>query len=67
VLALYTGSCIIQGKDIFFQQIQPILEHYSLHFEYEEIDCDIFGEELKQASYANVERIAAVSLLIKKY
>ncbi|MBA3662280.1 MAG: class I SAM-dependent methyltransferase [Gammaproteobacteria bacterium] len=66
VLALYTGTCIVQGKDIFFQQIKSLLDKDVTHYEYEEIDCDIFGEELTQPDYRNVERIAAVGLLAKK-
>lgn len=66
IFALYTGSCVIRGKDIFFEQIQPLLNQYTTQFEYEEIDCDIFGEELSKPSYQNVDRIAAVSLIVKK-
>jgi hypothetical protein len=32
---------------------------------YEELDPDVFGEELEQAQYAQVERIAAVGLRVR--
>ena len=38
------------------------LQLYASHFVYEEIDPDVFGEELDRPAYANADRIAAVGL-----
>ena len=69
-LALYTGACIVDGEDVFFRQIHPLLRSVRVsgrpncEFNYEELDPDIFGEELGEPPYSNVERIAAVSLKV---
>ena len=63
-LALYTGTAVVNGCDIFRQAIAPFVE--DLDFSYEEIDPDIFGEELIEKNYHDVERIAAVGLVVKK-
>jgi SAM-dependent methyltransferase len=61
-LILYTGSAIVEGRDSFLDAVMPVLEAAGRAFHYEELDPDVFGEELDQASYANVERIAVVGL-----
>jgi methylase of polypeptide subunit release factors len=63
-LVLYTGTPIIDGEDIFFQTVHPLLQLYERHFVYEEIDPDVFGDELVRPAYANVERIAVVGLTV---
>lgn len=63
-LALYTGTAVVGGVDIFKQRIDPLLT--GLDFTYEEIDPDIFGEELDDPNYQDVERIAAVGLYVTK-
>ncbi|MES2664209.1 MAG: class I SAM-dependent methyltransferase [Pseudomonadota bacterium] len=65
-LILYTGVAIVDDFDPFFREILPLLN--PLHYEwfYEEIDPDIFGEELSRPNYACAQRIAAVSLIIKR-
>jgi len=35
-----------------------------MRFAYREIDPDIFGDELRRAVYADVERLAAVGIVI---
>ncbi len=65
-LLLYTGAPIVDGVDYFHAAAQALLKQRDMHFQYEEIDPDIFGEELSSASYAGIEgieRIAAVLLL----
>ncbi len=63
-LLLYTGSAIIDGKDIFFQQAQDFLKSKNLPFNYEEIDPDVFGEEIQYFYHKGVERIAVVILTL---
>lgn len=61
-LLLYTGSAIVEGADTFLRSVMPVLEESAMPFSYEELDPDVFGEELERAAYADVERIAAVAL-----
>jgi methylase of polypeptide subunit release factors len=65
-IILYTGVSIIDGKDAFLTAVAAELQSSALKFSYEEIDPDVFGEELQQSPYAGVDRIAAVGLVIQK-
>lgn len=65
-LLLYTGVAIFDGHDPFLQEVERMLQGSTLVFEYEEIDPDIFGEELALPQYQAVDRIAAVLLTLHK-
>lgn len=65
-LLLYLGTAIIDGTDRFLASVAPILDASSLGWTYEELDPDMFGEELAEPAYADVERIAAVLLTARK-
>ncbi|VWX62476.1 Protein-N(5)-glutamine methyltransferase PrmC, methylates polypeptide chain release factors RF1 and RF2 [Burkholderiales bacterium 8X] len=65
-LVLYTGVPIVGGRDPFFAAVAPELERENLSFDYREIDPDVFGEELDAPAYRNVERIAAVALVVER-
>jgi methylase of polypeptide subunit release factors len=65
-LVLYTGTPIINGSDAFFQAVRPLLQLYGPHFVYEEIDPDVFSEELVRPAYAKADRIAVIGLTIFK-
>ncbi|USX24887.1 class I SAM-dependent methyltransferase [Oxalobacteraceae bacterium OTU3CINTB1] len=65
-LLLYTGVAIDNGEDPFLRQAGLMLEAARLSWKYEEIDPDVFGEELDTPAYAGVDRIAAVMLLARK-
>ena len=65
-LVLYTGSAIADGIDTFWQDVQPVLERCALPYVYEEIDPDVFGEELREASYQRADRIAVVALTVRQ-
>ena len=60
---LYTGSPIVGGEDRLEAELRRQLPEECL-LRYEEIDPDIFGEELEREAYAKVERIAAVGAVI---
>lgn len=60
-LILYTGAPIVDGEDHVRSAIAPILDSSALRWTYEEIDPDVFGEELDTPAYAAVDRIAAVA------
>jgi SAM-dependent methyltransferase len=63
-LLLYTGAAVVEGRDVFLDAVRPLIERVAkcATFRYEEIDPDVFGEELGQRAYAAVDRIAAVAL-----
>jgi len=63
-LFLYTGTAIIDGVDIFFAAIRPRLEMWRCNYGYEEVDPDVFGEELESAPYDRADRVAVVALTI---
>jgi methylase of polypeptide subunit release factors len=65
-LILYTGTPIIAGVDPFFESVRPALQPPGLKFVYEEIDPDVFGEELDRQAYAHADRIAVVGLTVIK-
>jgi methylase of polypeptide subunit release factors len=61
-LILYSGTPIVGGADPFFESLHSLLQLHTQQYSYEEIDPDVFGEELDRQAYANVDRIAAVGL-----
>jgi methylase of polypeptide subunit release factors len=63
-LVLYTGSAIVEGRDQFREFVASWARGRSLHISYEEIDPDVFGEELDQPPYDHADRIAVVSVVI---
>ncbi|MES2415594.1 MAG: class I SAM-dependent methyltransferase [Pseudomonadota bacterium] len=63
-LVLYTGSAIVNGKDLFLDVVRPLLAEGHWNYRYRELDPDVFGEELQNPAYCDVERIAAVSLVV---
>jgi methylase of polypeptide subunit release factors len=65
-LLLYTGSPIVGGVDRLLQAIEQDFEGCDLSWSYEEIDPDVFGEELETSAYSTVDRIAAVVLTARK-
>lgn len=65
-LLLYTGVAMVGGVDGFLADMQPLLSDERFDWSYSEIDPDVFGEELEQTAYANVDRIAAVGLTVTR-
>lgn len=61
-LLLYTGAPVVDGVDRFREALGTRLGNFT--FTYEEIDPDVFGEELDELAYARVDRIAAVVLIV---
>ncbi len=61
-LVLYTGSAVVDGQDGFHAAMAARLAGREWH--YEEVDPDVFGEELDTAAYARADRIAAVLLVV---
>lgn len=65
-LLLYTGTAIINGTDNLRARLGPLLDTDTLAWHYQELDPDVFGEELCEPAYAHADRIAAVLLTIRK-
>ncbi|HKY90965.1 MAG TPA: class I SAM-dependent methyltransferase [Nevskiaceae bacterium] len=65
-LVLYTGAAVVEGVDQFRKAVEPLLRDAGVRFEYEELDPDVFGEELDGPAYGDVERIAAVGLIARR-
>ena len=63
-LILYTGAPFVGGEDRFLAALTRAFTAKSRSFHYEEIDPDVFGEELDQPCYARADRIAAVSVVV---
>jgi methylase of polypeptide subunit release factors len=61
-LLVYTGVAMLGVRDAFLEAIRPALEDAGARWSYEELDPDVFGEQLAAPGYRNVERIAAVWL-----
>jgi methylase of polypeptide subunit release factors len=65
-LLMYTGSPIVEGVDRLLQAIEQDFATSDLRWSYDEIDPDVFGEELETAAYSHVDRIAATVLTARK-
>jgi methylase of polypeptide subunit release factors len=64
-LVLYTGTPVVDGTDKFHEALRPLLAARDCSYTYEEIDPDVFGEELDHAPYDRADRIAVVLLTIE--
>lgn len=60
-MLLYTGAAVLDGR----MPLLDALRSAGSSIEVEEIDADIFGEELDEPAYAGVERIAAIGAVIR--
>jgi SAM-dependent methyltransferase len=65
-LVLYTGSAMVGGRDRLAAALAELARDAGVQLDYAEIDPDVFGEELDQPAYREVERIAAVSAIFTR-
>ncbi|MDD2113965.1 class I SAM-dependent methyltransferase [Pseudomonas asiatica] len=65
-LLLYTGVAIVEGRDALLEAIRLRLAGPEWSWVYREIDPDVFGEQLNEPGYEQVERIAAVVLTVTR-
>ena len=65
-LLLYTGSAIVDGLDMLREALTILLARRGIQWTYEEIDPDVFGEELENAPYDRADRIAVVAVMIER-
>ncbi|EKT4482437.1 class I SAM-dependent methyltransferase [Pseudomonas putida] len=66
-LLLYTGVAIVDGRDALLEAIRLCLAGPQWAWVYREIDPDVFGEQLAEPGYEQVERIAAVALTVTRH
>ena len=62
-MILYTGTPVVRGVDQFLASLSDSFGARSRPFLYEEVDPDVFGEELDNPNYRHADRIAAVSVV----
>ena len=65
-LILYTGSAIVAGEDRLHAVLAALAAKHACTLRYDEIDPDVFGEELEKPAYREVERIALVAAVIMR-
>lgn len=65
-LLLYTGVAIFDGQDPFLSAVRLSLVDLGWDWSYEEIDPDVFGEELEKPDYLHADRIACVALRLTR-
>ena len=65
-LILYTGSAIVRGHDQLAAALAEAAAARGCTLRYREIDPDVFGEELENALYRDVDRIALVAAVITR-
>jgi methylase of polypeptide subunit release factors len=64
-LLLYTGAAIVDGASPLVSEIEWTCREFGASLALEELDPDVFGEELEKPPYAAVERIAALGAVIR--
>jgi methylase of polypeptide subunit release factors len=65
-MLLYTGGSVADGRAPLIGALEDACAANAAEIEIEEIDPDVFGEDLDQAAYASVERIAVIGATIRK-
>lgn len=65
-LILYTGAAIVGGRNELCDAINRLAQEQGLTSTCDELDPDVFGEELAKPAYVNVERIALVSAILTR-
>jgi methylase of polypeptide subunit release factors len=63
-MLLYTGAAYIDGRAPLLEALQNMCSEAGTSLALEEIDPDVFGDELEKPDYADVERIAAMGAVI---
>jgi methylase of polypeptide subunit release factors len=63
---MYTGTPITGSVDPLFKGLHAILPANSSRYAYEELDPDVFSEELERPAYSQADRIALVLLTVDK-
>ena len=64
-MLLYTGAAVVGGRAPLLGALEGACAKKGWTLAVEEIDPDVFGEELDQPGYEGVERIAAVGAVLR--
>ena len=65
-LILYTGSAIVDGADPLRAALESLAAEHGCALRYRELDPDVFGEELSNPAYHDVDRIALVAAVMTR-
>jgi hypothetical protein len=65
-ILLYTGSAIVDGRDSLREALEDQFGPPGCSLRYGEIDPDIFGELIGTPGYEDVERLAAIGVVIRR-
>lgn len=65
-MLLYSGAAIVDGHAPLVEALQDVCRDAGAGLEFDETDPDVFGEELEEPAYADVERIAIICAVIRK-
>lgn len=65
-MLLYTGAAVIDGRAPLLDALARECTDAGASLAVEEIDPDVFGEELETPAYSRMDRIAAVGVLISR-
>lgn len=65
-MLLYTGVAYEEGHSPLIEALKRLCSKTGSSLQTEEIDPDVFGEELSNFAYSRVERIAAIGAVITK-
>ena len=64
---LYTGSAVVAGEDLFRHRVaRTARAAKTCAASYQEIDPDVFGEELVHPPYDRADRIAVVAVTVER-
>jgi methylase of polypeptide subunit release factors len=63
-MLLYVGAAFEEGRSPLLEALEGLCATKGASLAWEELDPDVFGDELHQAAYAHVERIAALGVVI---
>jgi hypothetical protein len=65
-MLLYAGAAYEDGRARLVDALERVCAGRGANLAIEELDPDVFGDELESPAYADVERIAAVGAVITK-
>ena len=65
-LLLYTGAAIVRGRNELQDALTGLVSQTGCTLSCRELDPDVFGEELEQPGYADVERIAVIGVVMSR-
>jgi len=65
-LILYTGAAVVAGSIPLVDLLVCLCNNAHAALQIEEIDPDVFGEELDRTAYRTVERIAVLVIKMTK-